>query len=103
MLSVGSFKDCIMSTSKQTHDHGEIKEWAEKHGGIPSRIKGTGSDKDKGVLRIHFPESSDRDDSFEKISWEDFFDEFDKSRLDFLYQDKKSDGEASTFHKFIER
>jgi hypothetical protein len=55
------------------------------------------------VLRIHFPENSDNDDRFEEISWEDFFENFDENELDFLYQDKKADGETSTFHKFVSR
>ena len=70
--------------------------------GIPAKIKGTGKSDDDGVLRIHFPENSDSD-NFQEISWEDFFAEFDEKELDFLYQDKKADGETSTFHKFVSR
>jgi len=92
-----------MSTSAQTHDHKKIQKWAEERGGVPAHVKNTGSKKDEGVLRIHFPKNSDANDSLEEISWEDFFEKFDKSKLDFLYQDKKADGETSTFHKFVER
>lgn len=91
-----------MSTSDQTHDHKTIQQWTEKRKGVPAKIKGTGKGEDEGVLRIHFPEHSQSDD-FEEISWEDFFSEFDEKELDFLYQDKKADGDISTFHKFIER
>ncbi|MEX2591396.1 MAG: hypothetical protein WD426_01395 [Anditalea sp.] len=91
-----------MSTSDRTHDHQSIKKWAEERNGIPAKIKGTGKNKEEGVLRIHFPEHSDSDD-FEEISWEDFFTDFDKNKLDFLYQEKKADGESSTFHKFVAR
>lgn len=91
-----------MSTSEKTRDHSVIKKWTEERNGIPSKIKGTGKENDDGVLRIHFPDHSDSD-NFEEISWEDFFAEFDRSKLDFLYQDKKADGESSTFHKFVSR
>jgi hypothetical protein len=92
-----------MSTSNQTHDHEEIRKWTEERGGIPAKIKNTGKDDDDGVLRIHFPKNSDNDDRFEEISWVDFFENFEESKLDFLYQDKKTDGETSTFHKFVSR
>jgi hypothetical protein len=91
-----------MSTSNQTHDHKIIQEWVEKRKGIPTRVKGTGKEDDDGLLRIHFPENS-KSDNFEEMEWEDFFADFEKNKLDFLYQDKKADGETSTFHKFVER
>lgn len=92
-----------MSTSEQTHDHKKIQQWAEKRGGVPAKIKNTGKADDDGILRIHFPENSDNDDRFEEISWDDFFENFEENELDFLYQDKKADGETSTFHKFVSR
>lgn len=91
-----------MSSSNQTHDHNTIKKWVEERSGVPARVKGTSKNGDEGVLRIHFPEHSDSN-SLEQIEWEDFFNDFDKDKLDFLYQDKKADGETSTFHKFVER
>lgn len=92
-----------MSTSNTTHDHKIIQQWAEERGGVPAKIKGTGKEEDEGVLRIHFPENSDSDENFEEIGWDDFFENFDNNKLDFLYQDKKADGETSTFHKFVKR
>lgn len=92
-----------MSTSATTHDHKKIQKWAEEREGVPSKIKNTGKEEDSGVIRIHFSKHSDADDKFEEISWEDFFKNFDKHNLDLLYQDKKADGEISTFHKFVER
>ena len=92
-----------MSTSSdQTHDHKTIQKWVEERKGIPAKIKGTEKNGDQGVLRIHFPEHS-KSDNFDEISWDDFFKDFDQDKLDFLYQDKKADGEISTFHKFVER
>ena len=88
-----------MSDSQTTRDHSEIKRWAEDRGGVPAKIKDTGKNDTDGVLRIHFPDKSKDDDRFEEISWDDFFEIFDKNELQFLYQDKKA--EESTFHKFI--
>lgn len=92
-----------MSNSNQTHDHRVIKDWAEQRQAVPAKIKGTGSGSDEGILRIHFPKHSKSNADFEEISWEDFFQEFDEQKLDFLYQDKTKEGETSTFHKFIKR
>lgn len=91
-----------MSASKQTHNHKIIRSWVEERKGIPSKIKGTGVNKEEGVLRIHFPEFSDSN-NFEELDWDTFFRDFDGNNLDFLYQDKKENGETSTFHKFVER
>ena len=91
-----------MSDSLVTHNHKKIQQWAEERGGVPAKIKNTGKNEDEGVLRIHFPDHS-KSDNFEEISWEDFFQNLDDNNLDLLYQDKKADGEQSTFHKFVER
>lgn len=91
-----------MSTSNQTHDHKVIQKWAEDRGGVPAKVKDTEKNGDKGVLRIHFPEHSESE-NLEEISWEAFFTDFDKENLDFLYQEKKADGETSTFHKLVDR
>ena len=91
-----------MSSANQTHDHQIIKKWAEERNGVPARVAGTEANGDEGILRIHFPEFSKSDD-LEQISWEDFFDDFEKDKLDFLYQDKKANGDMSTFHKFVAR
>jgi len=92
-----------MSTSTQTHDHNKIKKWTEDRGGVPAVVKDTSTSDAEGVLRIHFHENSDSNSELEEISWDDFFKNFEENKLDFLYQDKKSDGEHSTFHKFVKR
>lgn len=85
-------------SQKTTTDHNEIKRWAEAHNGIPSVIKNTEQGSGAGLLRIHFPENSS-DDDFKKVSWDTFFETFDKKDLKFIYQDDKD----STFHKFISK
>ena len=92
-----------MSTAKQTHNREEIKAWVESNGGVPSIVKGTEKNDEGGVLRIHFPKHSDSNSNFEEVDWDRFFEELDSNKLDLLYQETKADGEASTFHKFVER
>ncbi|WAC14499.1 hypothetical protein [Dyadobacter pollutisoli] len=87
--------------STSTRDHDTIRSWVEKRGGKPATVKGTGNSKgDTGILRIDFPGYTGKD-TLEEISWEDFFAKFDESKLEFLYQDKSSDGKESRFNKFV--
>jgi len=39
----------------------------------------------------------------EKVSWDEFFEKFDQSNLEFLYQEKTADGQTSRFNKFVRR
>ena len=91
-----------MSSSKQTHNHGTIKAWAEEHGGVPAIVADTAKSSG-GILRIHFPKHSYHSSDLKEIDWDTFFKTFDEEKLDFLYQEKKADGEESTFHKFVAR
>jgi hypothetical protein len=89
--------------SKTTTDLKEIQKWAEKRGGKPSRVKGVGSGKDgDGLIRIDFPGYSGGD-SLEEISWEDWYEVFDKNGLEFLYQDKTAEGKESRFFKLVNK
>ena len=85
-----------MSQGKTTNDHAEIRKWAEKHGGRPSRVRGTGAADDPGILRLDF---GDPDPSLEEISWDEFFEKFEDNKLALLFQDA---GE-SRFNKLIHR
>ena len=87
--------------SHTTTDHKKIRQWVEERNGKPARIKGTGDKKDAGLLRINFPGYDE--DRLEEISWEDFFEKFDKEKLAFLYQEKTADGETSNFSKLVSR
>ena len=87
------------SSAKTTTDHKTIRQWAEQRGGKPARARGTEGGEGAGVLRIEF---QDKDDSLEPISWDDFFDTFEKKKLAFLYQEEQDGGE-SRFHKLVSR
>ncbi len=86
-----------MSEAVATKDHQTIRTWVEKRKGRPSRVKGASSD---GLLRIDFGE---REENLETISWDEFFTIFDRNKLQFLHQERTSDGKLSRFNKFIDR
>lgn len=87
-----------MAESRKSTNHDEIKKWAEDHGGVPSIIKGTENDGGgEGVLRIHFPEKSNDNDTFEEVSWDEFFKEFENSKLALLHDPE------GNFNKLVNR
>ncbi len=86
--------------SKTTRDQEEIRRWAEERGGKPAHVKHTGSGEDPGLLRIEFP-GYGSEQSLEPISWDEWFAKFDEGDLAFLYEDRKADGELSTFNKIV--
>jgi hypothetical protein len=92
----------MASQTKKTTDHDEIRRWVEEHGGVPAAVRSTESDGDPGILRIDFPGGTG-EDVLDHISWEEWFRKFDENHLAFLYQERKADGEDSTFYKLIHR
>jgi hypothetical protein len=93
----------MASESKTTTDHEEIRRWVEEHGGHPARVRGTEENGDGvGVLRIDFPGGAG-EDQLEHISWDEWFDAFEKNKLALLYQPQKASGEDSTFAKLVSR
>ena len=91
-------KSATVAASFRTRDHDVIRTWAEQRGGRPADVEGTGDGDGAGVLRIEF---RDEDGRLEDVSWVAFFETFDTSDVDFLYQERTSDGEVSRFHKFV--
>jgi hypothetical protein len=87
-----------MTTAKPITDHDEIRRWAEKRGARPSRVKNAG--RGGGMLRFDHGEA---EDSLEEISWETFFEVFEKNELALLEQEKTADGRISRFSKFVHR
>jgi hypothetical protein len=76
-----------------TRDHDTIRRWAEERGGKPVRIKGAG-------IEIDLPGYAGGD-KFEEISWDEWFEEFDRRGLEFVYQETTKDGEKSNFNKLV--
>lgn len=89
-------------TSLTTIDHDTIREWAEQRDGVPASVAGTAGNGPAGVLRFDLPGGAGEDE-LEHISWEEWFDKFEKENLALVYQDEKTSGESSTFFKLIRR
>lgn len=79
-----------------TTHHEVIREWAEARGGRPATVPGTEHGDHLGVLRIDFREP---DAGLREVSWDEWFDTFDSRRLNFIYQEERSDGRQSTFFR----
>jgi hypothetical protein len=91
----------IEHEARKTTDHEEIRRWVEARGGRPARVKGAGPDT--GILRIDFPGFGAEDESLEPISWDEWFEKFDREGLAFLYQDELRSGRESRFFKIVKR
>ena len=72
-----------------TTDHNTIREWVEKKGGEPAAVKRTHQGGDVGIIRIMFPDRPRSEhEALEEISWDEFFWQFDKSKLALLYEER---------------
>ena len=90
-----------MGQAKVTTDHDVIRKWTEERGGFPATVKETVEDDKPGIIRIDYPGFSG-EGRLERITWEAFFDSFEKNNLAFLYQEEVS-GKKSRFSKLIDR
>jgi hypothetical protein len=86
----------MAQTTKATIDHDSIRKWAEKHGGHPAKVKGTGGRNQPPILRIDFPGFAG-EGKLEPIRWDDFCRWFDASGLALLYR------EQDRFNKLVSR
>lgn len=87
-----------MARASSTTDHEVIRHWVQARGGSPAHVRGSGTRRAPGILRIDYPGFSGGS-SLEKISWNAFFDAFDANQLAFLYQDQR----GSRFSKLVRR
>lgn len=92
----------MAGTNKTTVDHDFIKQWVEERGGKPSHVKGRGGPNDPGILRIDFPGFSG-EGTLEEISWDEWFEAFDRNNLAFICQEETADGQESRFNKLVSR
>lgn len=90
-----------MSAATKTTDHDTIRRWAEERGGHPATVAATREGDEAGILRIDF--ESTEAEGLERISWEQFFETFEQSKLAFLYQDETEGGQTSRFFKLVRR
>jgi hypothetical protein len=78
-----------------TTDHEVIRQWAKARRAVPATVAGTQHDGHLGVLRFDFPGYSG--DRLVEVSWAEWFEAFDKRRLNFIYQERRSGGGRSNF------
>ena len=78
-----------------TTDHEVIRRWAQARKAVPATVEGTEHQGHLGVLRFDFPGYSG--DRLTEVSWDDWFDAFDKRGLNFIYQETRTDRKRSNF------
>lgn len=84
--------------TETTTDHGTIRQWAEGKGGKPAAVQRTHQGGDVGIVRIMFPEAQQSEhESLVEISWDEFFEEFEKRNLALIYD------KGGMFNKIVGR
>lgn len=86
----------------KTTDHEEIKRWAEEHNGRPAVTRHEALGGGVGIIGIDLRDFGE-DEYVQPISWEDFFEQFDRQHLAFVYEQETLPGEKHWFHKFLRR
>ena len=86
------------SHCRTTRDHDEIREWATTHRGVPARVRDIRSVGGTGMLRIDFDGAIDG--GLEHITWDEWFQNFERSELALVYEAEKSDA-SRTFAKVV--
>jgi hypothetical protein len=79
-----------------TRNHEVIMQWAEARNAVPATVEGTQHGDHLGVLRMDFPGGST---DLKHVSWDEWFDTFDKRGLNFIYQEHRTDGKESNFFR----
>jgi hypothetical protein len=83
-----------------TTDHDVISKWAEERDATPATVEGTEHGDHLGVLTFDFPQGvSERDSRLRHVGWDAWFQTFDARRLNFIYQETRSDGTRSNFFR----
>jgi hypothetical protein len=91
------------SDTRTTTDHDTIRAWAEEHDGVPASVRGTADGDGAGVLTLDIVGYGAGEGELEHIDWDAWFEKFEEAGLAFLYQERKTSGEDSTFFKLISR
>jgi hypothetical protein len=80
-----------------TIDHQVVFAWAQRRGARPSTIEG---DERPWPLFFNF---NIADGELKEISWDRFFEEFERANLAFVYRDATPNGELDDWHEFVKR
>lgn len=90
-----------------TTDHAIIRQWAEVHDATPVSFDHPNSKSDKTGIRLNFPGGSDealfsRGQKMHPISWDEFFEIFEKKQLAFVY-DIEGEKDSDLQYRFENR
>lgn len=77
-----------------TTNHDVIRQWAQRRNAVPATVAGTEHGDHLGVLRFDF---GDNTEGLTKVDWDQWFQTFDERKLNFVYQETRSDGSPSNF------
>lgn len=87
-----------------TDDHDEIREWAARHDAEPATGEATESGpatvnvQDQGAgIRFNFPAAA----PFRPISWEEWFENFARHRLMFVYERDVAGRPPSNWYRLV--
>lgn len=83
----------------RTRDHDVIRSWAIDRGAKPATVPGTEREGRLGVLRLDFPGYAGG--NLAEVSWDEWFDTFDRQNLEFVYQEHTRDGTESNFFRLV--
>ncbi len=79
-----------------TISHEVIQGWAQARDAQPATIAGTEREGRAGVLAFNFPGWREGG-KLRQITWDEWFGTFDMRRLNFIYQETRSNGQPSNF------
>ena len=78
------------TTGKRVIDHDTIRRWVKARGGLPARLRsGAGA---PGALALAFDEIT-LGEALERISWDEFFDRFDRNNLALCFDEQAGGSE----------
>jgi hypothetical protein len=81
-----------------TRNHDVIRKWAEERDAVPATVAGTERDGSLGVLTFDFPPHGDNE-RLRHVSWEEWFETFDRRGLNLVFQERLADGRQSNFFR----
>jgi hypothetical protein len=93
----------MATQTKATTDLEEIRRFAEGCEAVPATVRDTMEGDEPGVLTLDFLGHGAGEESLEHIGWDAWYEKFESAGLAFLYQERKADGEPSTFFKLVDR
>jgi hypothetical protein len=85
-----------------TTDHDEIRQWVESVGARPVQVRLAASTGRVGVPALDVP-GRRTSGAVEAVTWDDWFDEFDRAGLALLYEPEPASSAPAPFGKLVPR